>query len=95
MNLLRVENLDLKSLAADCDSWSAEVAVEAEPATPDQSVQSTVAAVRTVHDRVRSAGDMLSARMRSTATALTQLTCAHTAQDGDAAVTLGGLAIGR
>lgn len=94
MNLLETEPLALKRLAADCESWSAEVAVTGAPAIITRSAQATASAVTAIHTQLYSTGNILSARMRRTATALTDAACGYTAQDDDCATTLDGLSIG-
>lgn len=94
MSLLAAEPVGLQRLAADCESWSAEVAVTSAPAILARSVQATAAAVTVIHAQLCSTGNMLSAQMRRTATALTDAACGYTAQDDDSTTALDGLTIG-
>ncbi len=94
MSLLGTDPNGLKSLAEECELWSAEVAVTSAPAILARSVQATAAAVTVIHAQLCSTGNMLSARMRGTAVALTDAACGYTAHDGDSAAALDGLAIG-
>ncbi len=92
MSLLTVDLDGLARLAADCGTWSDEVAVTAAPATPCGSAQATAAAVAAVHAAAGSTAGMLSARMRATAAALTAAASAYTRGDAGSA---DDLSIGR
>ena len=95
MSLLTAEAQGLAHLAADCETWSSEVAATDTPALPAGSPQATVAAVGAVHANAGSAAEMLSARMRASAAKLTTAASAYTAHDIESAFAIDELAIGR
>jgi hypothetical protein len=67
---LRYDADGLRAFAAACEQHALDVCVHDQPALPATGYQSTVAAVSGLHAATSSAGDALSARIRSTASAV-------------------------
>ena len=81
-------------LANQCQSWSAAVAVAAQPTSQVSSFQATAAAVNNVHADAAAAGVALAARLTSAATKLTAAAAHFTETDESSASDLAALGRG-
>ena len=92
MDLLDVDPAGLTCLAAQCQTWSTEVALTGAPTESRGAFQASAAAVTAVHTKAGLTGQRLSARMAATAGHLGTAAAAYRTQDADASVRLGDLA---
>ena len=67
---VRYDAQGLRAFAATCEQHADDVCVGAHPTVPVTSYQSTVDAVSGLHGATSSTGDVLSTRIRSTASAI-------------------------
>jgi hypothetical protein len=75
----------LRAVAAACERHAQDVCVHDEPELPATGYQSTVAAVSGLHAATSSIGDVLSARIGSTASALSSAAARYSQTENSSA----------
>jgi Excreted virulence factor EspC, type VII ESX diderm len=91
--LLQVDPIGLRMLAADCQSWAAQVAVSGTSGISGaSSCQATAAAVMAGHADVTAAGQALAGRMYATAAKLVASSDTYKGQDDSNAARLNAVA---
>ncbi len=90
---MNVDPVALRTLAATCQGWSAQVAATSAPGSLAVASQATAAVVAAVHADMRLASATFSARMQSTATKLVASSAEYSSNEEASASRLTNLAL--